>query len=108
MIANAKASRVTQPTRLRNRRNQRRRSGFQGSWDDGCWVLVGDVCVMGYSVSQGSGTVDATGNAGYWALCKDTATSELLATGALDTAQDVTIGNTFTLAQFAFGVPDAV
>ena len=54
------------------------------------------------------GTVDATGNAGYWALCKDTATSELLATGALDTAQDVTIGNTFTLAQFAFGVPDAV
>lgn len=54
------------------------------------------------------GTVNTTGNAGYWALCKDSATSELLAAGALDTPQDVTSGNTFTLAQFAFGVPDAV
>ena len=53
------------------------------------------------------GTVDTTGTASHWALCKDSATSELLAAGDLASTQSVTSGNTFTLAQFAFGVPDA-
>jgi len=51
------------------------------------------------------GDVTGTGNVDSWALVSG---SELLATGLLGSAQDVTSGNTFTLAQFAFGVPDAV
>ena len=54
------------------------------------------------------GSVEATDTASHWALCKDSATSELLAAGDLASTQGVTNGNTFTLAQFAFGVPDAV
>jgi hypothetical protein len=54
------------------------------------------------------GTVDSSGDASHWALCKDSATSELLAAGDLASTQTVTASNTFTLAQFAFGVPDAV
>ena len=54
------------------------------------------------------GSVTATGTASHWAIVKDTATSELLATGDLASTQGVTIGNTFTLTQFAIGVPDAV
>ena len=54
------------------------------------------------------GAVTADGTAGYWALVKDTATAELLASGALSAPQAVTNGNTFTLTSFAVGVPDAV
>jgi hypothetical protein len=54
------------------------------------------------------GSVTATDTATHWALVKDTATSELLATGALSASQGVTSANTFTLTQFAIGVPDAV
>lgn len=54
------------------------------------------------------GSVTATGTASHWALCKDTATTRLLAAGALSSSQGVTNGNTFTLTQFAVGVPDAV
>ena len=54
------------------------------------------------------GAVDATGTASHWAIVKNTATSELLATGDLAATQGVTNGNTFTLTQFAIGVPDAV
>ena len=54
------------------------------------------------------GAVDVTGTAAFWALVKDSATSKLLATGDLAAPQGVTNGNTFTLTQFAIGVPDAV
>ena len=54
------------------------------------------------------GSVTGTGTASHWAIVKDTATSELLAAGALAAPQGVTSGNTFTLTQFAIGVPDAV
>jgi hypothetical protein len=54
------------------------------------------------------GAITVTDDATHWALCKDSATSELLAAGDLAALQAVTDGNTFTLAQFAFGVPDAV
>lgn len=53
------------------------------------------------------GSVSADGTASHWALVKDSATSELLATGSLASTQAVTNGNTFTLTQFAIGVPDA-
>jgi hypothetical protein len=53
------------------------------------------------------GNVTATGTATHWALVKDTATSKLLAAGDLAAPQGVTSGNTFTLTQFAVGVPDA-
>jgi hypothetical protein len=54
------------------------------------------------------GAVTADGTADFWALVKDTATSELLAAGDLSAPQAVTNGNTFTLTSFAVGVPDAV
>lgn len=54
------------------------------------------------------GAVEADGTASHWALVKDSATSELLAAGDLASTQSVTNGNTFTLASFAIGVPDAV
>lgn len=54
------------------------------------------------------GSVTSNGTATHWALVKDSATSRLLATGALSASQTVTNGNTFTLTQFAIGVPDAV
>lgn len=43
------------------------------------------------------GTVDSSGTATHWALCKDSATAELLAAGPLASSQVVTSGNTFTL-----------
>lgn len=52
------------------------------------------------------GTVTGTGTATHWALV-DTANSRLLATGALSSSQAVTSGNTFTLAAFDVGIPDA-
>ena len=54
------------------------------------------------------GSVTATDTASHWAIVKDSATAELLAAGALAAPQGVTSGNTFTLTQFAIGVPDAV
>ena len=54
------------------------------------------------------GAVDVTGTASHWAIVKDSATSRLLAAGALASSQGVTNGNTFTLTSFAIGVPDAV
>lgn len=54
------------------------------------------------------GSVSADGTAGFWAICKDSATSELLCAAALSATQAVSNGNTFTLTQFAIQVPDAV
>jgi hypothetical protein len=53
------------------------------------------------------GTVTATGTATHWAITK-TGTSTLMATGALSASQAVSSGNTFTLAAFDIGIPDAV
>lgn len=58
--------------------------------------------------SIADGTITATGTATHWALVKTSATSRLLATGALGSAQVVTNGNPFTLTQFAISVPDAI
>lgn len=52
------------------------------------------------------GTVSGTGTATHWALVKATG-SLLRATGALSASQAVTSGNTFTLAAFDIGIPDA-
>ena len=53
------------------------------------------------------GTVNSTGTATHWALCKDSVTSELLATGALTASQAVTSGNTFTLDAISITIRDA-
>lgn len=52
------------------------------------------------------GSVTGTGTATHWAMV-DTGNSRLLATGALSSSQAVTSGNTFTLAAFDIGIPDA-
>ena len=52
------------------------------------------------------GSVTGTGTASHWAIV-DTGNSRLLATGALSASQAVTSGNTFTLAAFDIGIPDA-
>lgn len=54
------------------------------------------------------GNVTGDGDASHWALVKDSATAKLQAAGALSAPQTVSNGNTFTLTQFAVGVPDAV
>ncbi len=54
------------------------------------------------------GNVTGDGTATHWALVKDSATAKLQATGDLSAPQAVSNGNTFTLTQFAIGVPDAV
>ena len=54
------------------------------------------------------GTVTGNGTAAYWAISKPTATTALYATGALPSSQVVTSGNTFSLAAFDIGIPDAV
>jgi len=51
------------------------------------------------------GVVDATGNADSWALC-DNSESLLLAAGPLDSPQDVTAANTFTLEAFDIEFPE--
>lgn len=56
--------------------------------------------------SFSNGTVDASGTATHWALTKTTG-SVLMATGALAASQVVTSGNSFSLAAFDIGVPDA-
>jgi hypothetical protein len=50
------------------------------------------------------GTVTATGTAAYYAITNGADT--LIAQGDLSSSQVVTSGNTFTLAQFAIGIPD--
>jgi hypothetical protein len=52
------------------------------------------------------GEVTVTGTATHWALTKASG-SLLRAAGALSAGQAVTDGNTFTLAAFDIGVPDA-
>lgn len=52
------------------------------------------------------GTVTGTDDATHWAIT-DTSNSRLLATGSLSASQAVTSGNTFTLAAFDIGIPDA-
>lgn len=56
------------------------------------------------AISDGSVTADGT--AAYWALCKDSATSELLVAGDLASSQGVSNGNTFTLTAFDIENPD--
>ena len=53
------------------------------------------------------GSVTGTATATHWAI-SDTGNSRLLATGSLSAGQAVTNGNTFTLAAFDIGIPDAV
>ena len=52
------------------------------------------------------GSVTGNGTVTHWAIT-DTGNSRLLATGALSASQVVTSGNTFTLAAFDIGIPDA-
>jgi hypothetical protein len=52
------------------------------------------------------GSVTGTGTATHWAITKGGTT--LMATGSLASGQAVTTGNTFTLAAFDIGFPDAV
>jgi hypothetical protein len=54
------------------------------------------------------GSVTGTGTATHWAITKPTSTTALLAAGTLTSSQVVTSGNTFNLATFDIGVPDAV
>lgn len=58
-------------------------------------------------VSGSPGSVTASGTASHWALSNPGA-STLLAAGALSASQAVVNGNTFTLAAFDIGIPDAV
>lgn len=52
------------------------------------------------------GSVTATGTASHWALCKGTATEELLAAQTLASSQGVTNGNTWTLPATDITIPD--
>jgi hypothetical protein len=52
------------------------------------------------------GAVTGTATATHWAITKSGTT--LMATGSLSAGQAVTNGNTFTLAAFDIGIPDAV
>lgn len=51
------------------------------------------------------GSVTAGGTATHYAIT-DTSNSRLLATGSLTTSQDVTSGNSFTIAAFDVEIPD--
>ena len=51
------------------------------------------------------GVVDGTGTVGYWAIV-DATNTKLLAAAALDAAESVTNGNTFTLNAFDIEQPD--
>jgi hypothetical protein len=51
------------------------------------------------------GSVTGTATATHWAITK---ADTLMATGSLSAGQAVTSGNTFTLAAFDIGIPDAV
>lgn len=70
---------------------------------------VGDRTPNGRKVTISAitdGTVTATGTASHWALV-DTGNSRLIAAGPLSASQVVTSGNTFSLAAFDVGIPDA-
>lgn len=54
-----------------------------------------------------TGSVTATATVTHWAISKASG-STLMATGALSASQGVTNGNTFSLAAFDIGIPDAV
>ena len=54
-----------------------------------------------------AGSVTGTNTATHWALSKTSATTELLATGALTSSQAVTSGNTFTLDAISITFADA-
>ncbi len=54
-----------------------------------------------------AGSVTGTGTATSWAIV-DTVNSRLLAAGPLSASQGVVSGNTFSLATFDIGIPDAV
>jgi len=54
-----------------------------------------------------NGSVTANGTAAFWSIVKPTATTSLLATGALSAGQVVAIGNVFTLTAFDITFPDA-
>lgn len=56
--------------------------------------------------SFSDGSVSTNGTATYWAITKSGTT--LMATGSLASSQAVTSGNTFSLAAFDIGIPDAV
>lgn len=51
------------------------------------------------------GSVTADGTAGFYAIVY-AGNTELLAAGSLSATQSVTNGNTFTLTEFAIGIPD--
>lgn len=51
------------------------------------------------------GSITVTGNAGWFALCDDSE-SKLLVSADLDTPQDVTSGNPFTLTAINIQIPD--
>lgn len=51
------------------------------------------------------GSITGTGSVTHYAIV-DTVNSRLLATAALTASQQVTNGNTFTLATFDIGIPD--
>ncbi len=53
------------------------------------------------------GSVTGTGTASHWAISKPTATTALYHTKTLSASQAVTSGNTFSLAAFDIGIPDA-
>jgi hypothetical protein len=53
------------------------------------------------------GSVTGTGTASHWAISKTTATTALYAAKTLSASQSVTNGNTFSLAAFDVGIPDA-
>jgi len=53
------------------------------------------------------GTVTANGTAAYWAIVSTTS-SRLIAANALASSQVVTTPNSFSLAAFDIGIPDAV
>ena len=53
------------------------------------------------------GTITGAGTVGFWAI-SDTGASRLIAAGSLNATQAVTNPNTFSLAAFDIGIPDAV
>lgn len=55
-------------------------------------------------VSSSPGSVTGTGNCTHYAISDGTST--LYVTGAMDAAQQVTSGNTFTNGSFKIGIPD--
>lgn len=63
----------------------------------------GRECVIS-AITDGTVSCTGTKTATHWAITNGSDT--LVATGALSAGQDVTDGNTFTLAQFAIGIPD--